>query len=331
MTEQSVRLRRQWLYLPFLIAGVIMAAYFFLWRAGAAEMKKGVESWIADQRMAGMKIDHGALIAEGFPFFLRVHVEAPDIAQPGAWRWRGDRLTMDALPYDLNKLIFSFRGEQTVWLNGYGEWTISTEEFRTSIANDADREWLFAATIGGFTATRVEDGATAAVESLVLDLAPDAADQSTLTLNLAATRVISDVGKNAIAFDALNTIFAVTGSNAFSANDPANAWRSVDGKVQIKMLIVRMEDAELSVSGVLGLDAEDYPTGRLDAHLSAPGVFIEALGQAGVLTAEETEQAAAAMTLTAIAGGGAINAPIELMHGDAQIAGVKIYRLPRVN
>ncbi|MEO1137587.1 MAG: DUF2125 domain-containing protein, partial [Pseudomonadota bacterium] len=105
MTGEAAKLRRRWLYLPFAIAGVIMAGYFLLWRAGAAEMKKAVAAWVEDQRAAGLVVSHGDLEAEGFPFFLRLHIADPDIAAPGVWRWRTERLTLDALPYDLNRLI----------------------------------------------------------------------------------------------------------------------------------------------------------------------------------------------------------------------------------
>ena len=139
----------RWFYIPWTVAAVIFVAYFMLWRYGASEMKTAVGEWVEDQRAAGFDVSHGALKTDGFPFFLRLHIDEPHIASPGAWDWRTDRLTIDALPYDLNKLIFSTRSEQEVFLDGAGRWRVNADDFRVSIANDKKRDWVFATTIGG--------------------------------------------------------------------------------------------------------------------------------------------------------------------------------------
>lgn len=331
MAEQSRPPRRLWLYLPVIIAGVILLAYYFLWRAGADEMKKGVEAWVADQRAAGLDVSHGAVKPDGFPFFLRVHIDDPDIAQPGAWRWRTKRLTLDALPYDLNKLIFSTHSEQQIWTERYGQWTVTAEDFRTSIANDDARGWVFAATIGNARATGSNGGETLALESLVFDLAPDAAEPATLTLNLAAAGLSTGNGETALELDNLQTMLAVSQTHAFSANDPASAWRHAGGEFKISGLLAQVDNARLSVAGAIQLDEESRPEGRLDAEITAPAAFAHVLGTVGVLPADEAESIAAALTLTAIAGGGKITTPIVLENGAAHIAGAKLSDLPRID
>lgn len=331
MTDKQHRLKRRWLYIPFVVAGVILFAYYLLWRAGAAEMKKGVNEWVADQRAAGMIVEHESVAAEGFPFFLRVHVDDPHIEQPGAWRWRAERLTLDALPYDLNKLIFSTRGAQDLWLDQYGTWRVLADDIRTSIANDKERDWIFAATVGGLEATRTEDGEKVSLESLVLDLAPDAADKTTLTLNLAAGRIVSGNEETTVAVDSFQAFLALTHVYAFSVPDPASAWRSAGGELQIKGLAAQIENARLSVSGAVRLDGEGYPAGALNTEVVAPAAFATTLGHAGVMTTEDAETIAAALTLAAIAGGGKVSAPIQLENGAAHFAGVKLGELPQID
>ncbi|MHA7872551.1 MAG: DUF2125 domain-containing protein, partial [Hyphococcus sp.] len=174
MTEQQTRLKRRWLYIPFAVAAVVVIAYYLLWRAGAAEMKTAVADWAEAQRAAGLEVSHGALKADGFPFFLRVHVAAPAIEAPGAWAWRGDRLSLDALPYDLNKLIFSPRGEQIVSVENYDEWRITAADLRASIARDGAQGWVFSMNVADAVARRPADGAAASLGTLVFDLAPEA-------------------------------------------------------------------------------------------------------------------------------------------------------------
>lgn len=326
MTNQA-QLRRKWLYIPFAVAGIVLAGYFLLWRTGAHEMKKAVGVWIEDQRAAGIDISHGQVISKGFPFFLRVHIDDPDIAMPDGRRWRTDRLSLDALPYDLNKLILSVPGEQIASLNPAEEWRINAAEFRTSVSKDKTRKWVFSTSITNLTADRI-DGANAAIGSLIFDLAPDATDQSTVVLSLASSEIAADINAQSIALDSLRTVTALREVEWIS--DIA-VWRDAGGALIINGLIAQIEDGTLSVAGELSIDRENYPTGRLKTEIISPAAFTKALFDAGVISTEEAQTAGAALTLTAIAGGGKITAPIELKNGNAEIAGVKISSLPKLD
>ena len=326
MTEAGARMNRRWLYIPFAVAGVILLAYFLLWRAGATEMKKAIHVWAENQRAAGMEVSYDALKADGFPFFLRVHVETPEIGAPGEWHWRTDRLTLDALPYDLTRLIFSVRSEQFLSLAGNGDWRIRAEDFRASIANDKTRDWVFSVTLGEATAMRAGDGASADIRSLVFDLSPQPDDKTALLLSLAASDFELFAGEQAFNLNALQTVLAVTKTNALS---DAAMWRNQGGTLAISGLIAELDESKLSVAGQLSLDQSHYPAGRLDTEIVSPAPLARAFGRAGIMTADEAESAAAALTLTAIASGGKIIAPIELKDGKAQIAGVKIADLPK--
>ena len=95
MVDRQTLLRRRWLYIPWGVAAIVFLGYVMLWRAGAHEMKKAVGVWVEDQRAAGYDVSHGGLISDGFPFFLRLHIEDPHIAAPGLWSWRTGRLTIE--------------------------------------------------------------------------------------------------------------------------------------------------------------------------------------------------------------------------------------------
>lgn len=314
--------KRRWLYLPFAIAGLVLAGYFFLWRAGAEEMKKAIAEWVEDQRAAGLDVTHGPLKAEGFPFFLRVHVETPEIASPGEWRWRTNRLTLDALPYDLNRLVFSVRGEQQAGLAGYGDWRINAEDFRFSIANDKSRGWVFAMTVGGAHALREGDQASAAVERLVFDLAPSPEDPAMLVLSLAAANINALAPQGEFRLDRVQTVMAATEAQALS---DAEMWRQAGGELIVNGFNAQLGEGKLSVGGTLSLDAAHRPEGALKAEIVAPAPFAKALAPLGVLSEEDADSVAAALTLAAIANGGKITAPMEFKDGAAHLAGVKIY------
>lgn len=321
MKGEAAKLRRRWLYLPFAIAGVIMAGYFLLWRAGAAEMKKAVVAWVEDQRAAGLVVSHGALEAEGFPFFLRLHIADPDIAALGAWRWRTERLTLDALPYDLNRLIFSVRSEQFVSAAGYGDWRLNADDFRASIANDKTRDWVFSVTLGDGKAERFDAPGEAGLKNLVFDLSPDAADKTSLVLSLEGDGINATVDDHAVALDRIQTVTIATQTHAMG---DAATWRNAGGALVINGFYAQLEEAKLAMSGELMLDSQLYPTGNLDTEIIAPAPFAHALAQAGVMSSGDADSAAAALTLAAIAGGGKLSAPIEFKDGAAQIANVRL-------
>ncbi len=327
MTNPTKRNTWLWLYLPWAIAAIVVAGYFVLWRVSASEMKKAVEIWVEDQRAAGMVISHGMIHADGFPFFLRVHIENPDLADGDEWRWRTARLTLDALPYDFNRLIFSARNEQTLSLVRYGEWRIGAEDFRASIARDKKRGWVFAVTLGGAKALRVEDGATAALDSLILDISPEAAGSTTTVASVAATGASFDSSVPEIRLDSLQTVLALSHTPLLT---DIGAWRGAGGALIINGLVATLDTARLSLAGEIRLDRNHFPEGQIATEASSPAAFAHALSEAGVLTAEDAERLAATLTLTAIASGGKINTPILLKDGAAHIAGVKIADLPRV-
>lgn len=329
MTDTAQQLRRRWLYVTYAVAGIVLIAYFFLWQAGAGEMKKAIAAWAGDQREMGIDVQYDALKSDGFPFFLRVHVEAPRIkTQDKKYSWYTERLSLDALPYDLNKLIFSTRTEQFVHVDGHGDWAVHAEDFRFSIANDKAHEWKFAATIGNLYAHRKADETHVNLGSLLLDLSPEAGNLSTLILSLATTDLDREANNERIDLGNMQTVIALTKAEAIA--DP-NLWRHAGGQLIISGLNAEIQQSKLSIAGQLSLDDKNQPTGQLDTEIIAPAPIITTLGRLGLTSEKDAEQLAAALTLTAIAGGGKVAAPIILKDGTAQIAGAKIADLPRLD
>ncbi len=304
--------------------------YYLLWRAGAQQMIKAADAWVVDQRAAGLDVSHGAVKAEGFPFFLRVHIDAPDIAAPGVWRWRAETLSVDALPYDLNRLIFSPKGEQLLSMEGLGEWRGAAEDLRASIANDKARGWVFSVTIGDAQGRRDADGASYSVASLVFDLAPAPGDPATLTLNLAADSLEYSLRDETYVIARLQTALALSEAPMLSGPAPAANWRGAGGALTVAHFFTDIEETKIAIAGDIRLDRNYYPEGVLKTELQSPAGLASLLGKTGALSSKEANAAAAGLTLMAITAGGKITAPIELKDGAAQIAGIKLADLPRV-
>ncbi len=330
MVEQLTRAKRRWLYIPFIVAAVIMIAYTVLWNVGAAQMKTAVLDWTEDQRNAGLTVNYTNILSDGFPFFLRVHIDNVEIASPEGWRWRGERLSLDALPYDLNRLIFSPRGEQILSTEEFGEWRVIAADLRASIANDKARGWVFSMTVREASAYRDADGASASLQSLIFDLAPDEAVDTTLVLNLTASDFSAGVNGERYSLAELKTMSSASHSDLLLVDGGAALWRQNGGMLTISGFYADVEETKFAVSGAIHLDANDYPAGAINAEITNPANFARFLGKAGAISHAEVEVAAAGLSLMALAGGGKIAAPIDLKDGKAQIAGVKIADLPKV-
>ncbi|WP_411819100.1 DUF2125 domain-containing protein [Hyphococcus formosus] len=327
MTEATKKLRRRWLYVPYAVAGIIVIAYYFLWQAGASEMKKAIGNWAADQREIGIDVQYDALKSDGFPFFLRVHVENPKIiTQGGEISWYTERLSLDALPYDLNKLIFSSRTEQVTFIDGFGEWRTTAEDFRFSIANDKDHGWKFAATINSLRANRPQDNQTVELETLLLGLMPETEGGSTLVLSMKLEELTKLHGQERIDLANMRALIALTQTDLL---DDQALWRENGGALVISGLEAQIEQSKLAVAGQITLDENNAPAGQLNTEITAPAAMIKAIEKLDLLSKDDAEQLSASLTLAAIAGGGKISSPIELENGAASIAGTKIADLPR--
>ena len=328
MSDKTRKMRR-WLIGVWIAAAVIMAGYYALWRYAAGVMETSVADWVEDQRAAGLVVDHGPIARDGFPFFLRVNIDAPQIESPDAFTWTAERLSIDALPYDLNRLIFSPSGKQRFAANALGDWAYSAESIRTSIANDKNRGWVFSMNVDNAIASGA-DGEESRIETLIYDLAPAAGTPTTLTLNLIAAGYAHRDGQREVRIDRLETSLAVSQTDFLTSPDPATHWRNADGALTVHGLNAVVDEAQLSISGSISLDAENRPEGALTTIITKPAGLAGALAASGALSREDADAAIAGLTLAAMAQGGRVEAPIELHAGAATIAGVKVADLPTI-
>lgn len=327
--SDKTRTMRRWLIGTWVAAAIIMAGYYALWRYAAGAMETAVTDWVDDQRAAGLIVEHGEINRDGFPFFLRVNIETPHIKSPDVYAWRAELLSLDALPYDLNRLIFSPSGAQQFAADALGEWQYSGDDIRASIANDKTRGWVFSMNIQSVIATNA-DGAQARLAQLVYDLAPAADAPTTLTLNLIGTGYSFRDAQREIAVESVETSLSVSQTGFLAGSDPATHWRRAGGAVEIHGINAVINDARLSASGIIGLDTENRPEGALTTTIERPAGLAAALAASGALDPEEAEATIAGLTLAAMAQGGRIETPIKLHAGAATVAGVKVAELPAI-
>lgn len=314
---------RRWLYAPFVIFGVIVFAYFLVWRMAAGEIEKGVETWIADQRRAGAIVDYSDIKRDGFPFFLRVHVDSPSVEWPGGAAWSGERLSLDALPYDLDKLIFSLRGQQKI-STGDGLWIFDAEKALASIERDKARGWLFNADSDAAELINQTTGERVSAASIKISASPHPEDLSKLMIGLAARDIAESSGGARATLDSVDAAIGVIGYDILALNGDVASWRSAGGEIDIIDVTIGVDNAVASIKGALAPSQSGFPTGDMIARIVNPAIWTEQLEARGFIDDQQAEQLGAQLTLMAIAGGGEISAPIKLSESEVVVAGVPI-------
>ncbi|MEM9988073.1 MAG: DUF2125 domain-containing protein, partial [Pseudomonadota bacterium] len=148
------RPRRLFLILPFVIFGVIFAAYSALWVYGAGVMEKEIANYIDDEAEQGRSIDYEGLTIRGYPFTLRARLENFIWTDNTLWRWSGEELHIVTLPYDARRLIFMPRGQQTYQYNGTS-FDITADDLRIGL-----EDGKYSAETHGFVATAPDQSLT---------------------------------------------------------------------------------------------------------------------------------------------------------------------------
>ncbi|MBB5517912.1 DUF2125 domain-containing protein [Amphiplicatus metriothermophilus] len=319
MTHAPRKANRWLLYGPLIAAGILLLSYFALWLQGAQAMRRSVEAWAEDQRAAGLEVSYENVRARGFPFYLRGAVAAPAIADPATGaRWRADALYIDALPFALDRLVFSASNPQMLDLGRSGVWTLEAQDARASIGEDETRGWIVNAQTGPAALARADGPGRFRLEAALMRVAPSLDADGALETSLIVGGLAGEIdGKR---FEAARIEAFLEIADAGEAGP----------EIRIKGLSFETEGARASFSGALVLDRGGYPAGVLQAEIINPAGLARALAKLGALTPAESEQAAAALTLAALGGGGKIAGSAELRDGAAYIAGVKFADLPRI-
>ena len=295
----------------------------------ADEMHRTIDAWVADQRAAGMEVEHGKIDIRGYPFFLRARASDVMMSDGVAWRWRAEVLDIDLTPTALNRLTFRPRGEQSFEGAGYGNWFFEVDDAAIHLANDEQREWTLDA---DFTAGRFNneaDDVSLKIGAIKFSLGPNAADLNQLDATLLLEVLNARINDEEIDAPLLDAALSLTATHALSS-EAHEIWRQAGGALLINKVLLEIEGAEGDFSGQVSIDESGYPAGVINTSIKKPAGLARALGKAGVMQKDQAQMAEAGLAMASIAQGGKIAAPIILQNGKASITGVTLGDLPHI-
>lgn len=326
------------LYIPIGVVALIFIAYTIVWNIGARGMKQAVNDWIADQRENGMIVNHGKIATGGYPFFLRTTVEMVDIRQPSQWQWQSQKLAIDALPYDLTKIIFSLHGEQNFTIETvpvpFGAWRGAGEQIRASLGLDKSKNWFFILELDQINVSAVYTDAKAEVEKLIFNLGPEGQNQTTIASRLKVddfyVNIRGDGLDRVIRFGSLQSSIDVTDVDKISDEKPLSDWSAQGGEVKIHHITLADAPAQFVATGTLAVDPQGYATGLVETSLTKPNNFVEIIRNSNLVPKEQVDAMGGGLAVALLASGGVIKTPILLEQGKVSVNGNVVADLPPI-
>jgi hypothetical protein len=309
------RANRWFLYGPFIFAGLVIAFWFYLWRAGAETMRSSLSEFSQNAAEDSVTVTYTALKTRGFPFFLRGAVENFAVSNQ-RYRYRCDRLFIDALPYALDRLIFSCGGTQEIVANNE-TWTIIAKDGRASIERDKARGWMIRAETGSMTAQSSPAHVSAAAAIINLGPSPENLADLDASLRILNANVTMRNGA-AVSVEQLDAAVSVSQKDMSGAR-----------VVALHGAETTINEAKLAAQGTLLLASNGALTGRLNAKLEKPVGLARALASAHLIGADEARATEAGLAMLTVASGGAIDAPIDFEEGEIRLGGIRLAKIRR--
>ena len=338
--KQTKRLSKWFLYGPFILAGVVLIGWRALWGEGADYMKDEIAAFADAQREMGVRVDYESIKAKGFPFFLRGAVGGLNIAVPQSWRYETPLVHIDALPYALDRLIFSAPKEQMITWGGQ-QYALLSRHGRMSLGAEDNGQWILNLDTDRLSLSQHsnedKEGAPTplfTLEDALLKVRPQADNPQAVDISLIATEgrlfllpnnprgAAPEEGPAAksVPIDRMEAVIVALASD--STGQPA--------KISIIGVAIKSGDGQLSLAGDILRDGDGYPAGAIEIEVIDPAAFLAPIKAAGVLTAEQSDALTGALSLAALAGGGKARATVTLQNGEARLMGMTIATLSRL-
>jgi|GEM_PF-282495 len=110
---------RLWLYLPFIIFGLIISAYTGYWFYAKGKIETGLDAILTQQKEVGAEVTYTSKRLHGYPFRFTLTVEDPHYAFPnGQFSWTGEKLQVNMQPWNWFHYIFRSSGRNEVAVDG---------------------------------------------------------------------------------------------------------------------------------------------------------------------------------------------------------------------
>ncbi|MEL6257548.1 MAG: DUF2125 domain-containing protein [Pseudomonadota bacterium] len=332
-----------WRIVPFMLVGILFAAYSAYWFWLRGELDAGVDAWIAEQEAAGGEIAYASKTLDGYPFRFVLNVEAPVIRQPNGGAWSGEALQVVADPFDLlwrfargggGKVIARAPGENRLNLDWPFDETddfIATLDERSalSLAWDATSMRNIGTTINSLAVVEAETGDAFAVSDFKLSFGP-AADGNAARLSVVWDSIELPEAQLFDGMDILgvelNGLAAIEVSDFFSS-DGLGSWARAGGAVKVPQIVFNWGPLKAGVKADLRLNDQQQVDGTISGRLEDVAELKAALAASGRMD----DETARTLDMIALASKDGAFATLSIVNGKGTFLGQTVFELPSLN
>ena len=290
-----------------LVAALLLlcGGYTGYWFYVAARLQAGIESWVAEQRAAGVNLTLAEGGIGGYPFAFRRDFGAARLDVPGAspLSLAAQSLIAEMRPWNINQVAFSA---------GAADFTLGAESYR-------------AAEVQG---------------EIDIPKAPPA-DYHAPFLGFAVTlsEIVLPEGKRAVTAGPIER-FSANGAvmgplpAAPSLAETLAAWANAGGVLELKSFAFKQAPLEATGNGTLALDPNLQPLGALAVRAYGVAETLAQLEQDGLIDPNQAKTAkliANGIAKPDDSGKARFDVSLSLQDGYLWLGPVKLARLPRLS
>jgi len=325
------------LVLAVALAGGATVVALLAWREAAARIEAAALAWIDARRAEGFEIAHGAIAVDGFPFSIRLGIDAPVIARASAppnFRWEAERLELSAPAWAPRDIDFVIGGANVVDIETGSDPAVlrgTAHDAHGTVREDPDSgrravTWSLERLFVGPPETPAVALTSERVEGVAL--LPEGDGRLRATVDAREIVLPRDVPLG-------RKVERVTLDGEIDLplpddRDPATlaAWRDRSGRLDVHRVGLHWGPMSLEGAGALTLDHLLRPAGRLDARASGYDATLDALAARGAIERDSvpTLKLVLGLLATGDPGGGPrrVEVAVTLADGWAHVGPVKV-------
>ncbi|HAQ34622.1 MAG: hypothetical protein CMF74_10840 [Maricaulis sp.] len=326
--------------MPFVGVLVVLVAYTVYWIYAQGQIRQSTLNWIDQQRASGYEITHEPVRIGGYPFRFEVRLSGISASTPGndaGWSLQDGSVVAVAMPYDFAHWIAEIRDPVTLDLRGEGQYVLSAASARMSIRAGSASTQRIAIEIDDLD-VETRSGNAASIRSMEhFRLISELTEDNTLQTRLAAGGLtIGDVVFDDDLLDelghdiaALRLDLTVTQWSELARDARADLWREAGGVVEVGESGIDWGSVTMQAEGRVGLDAGDYPEGRVSLFILDPEALADVLVTSGIVSGDN-ENALRLLAQSAPRGERGTAVPLTLRRGGVYLGPVRIGNLERI-
>lgn len=323
---------------------VLTAAYTGYWYFASLQVERLVERMVAGEPPA-IRITHGKVAVTGFPFSIRLRLEAPEIvAERMQVRWRSDAAVIEIQPWNLRRYRLALVGPHIIELG-------KVQDLRR--LDVASERVVVVAEVGG------DGGLSGAMLDIIgLKIADNAGSQAStiakLEIRFSAVSPVTtepldptfelSLSADALDIPALNVQplgsriekvragFKLLGELSKYDKAAVDTWRQTGGTVEVQWLQAVWGELDLRAVGTAALDDELRPLAAMTADIRGFAEALQALATAGVISTAAARTGSMALGLIATPSSdgspSVLTVPLTAQEGGLYLGPVRLARLP---